>query len=125
MLAENLFERIPTVAEHEMTEEERKKIEARCQRRVMENLIKVGKKIGPRTRMVQIISQHGVVEGLRSMTKDETSGWNDLYLNGLLGYSVEATVVESLEFRLLFESAEILKMERELRDSGYEPKVPV
>ena len=56
------------------------------------------------------------------MTKDETSGWNDLYLSGLLGCSVEATIVESLEFRQLFDSEEIERMQRELRESGYEPK---
>ncbi|HET6276015.1 MAG TPA: hypothetical protein VFE16_08825 [Candidatus Cybelea sp.] len=106
-----------------MTSDERRDLEAKCQRRVMENLTTIGKQIGPRTRMMQIISSLGVVDGLRSMRNEETSGWNDLYLAGLLGYSVEATIVESLAFRQLFEPEEIRKMESELRDSGYKPRV--
>lgn len=107
-----------------MNEERRKALEARCQRKVMERLIAVSKQIGPRTRMMQIVSERGVVAGLRSMKNDDTSGWNDLYLGGLLGYSVEATVVESLEFRTLFEPDEIARMEAELREADYEPKRP-
>ena len=108
-----------------MTEEARKAIESKCRRRVLENLNEVGKHIGPRTRMKQIITgPGGLVEGLRSMGDKETSGWNDLYLAGLLHLSVEATIVESYECRQLFEPAEIEKMTRELRESGYEPKPP-
>lgn len=108
-----------------MTDDERIKLESRCQRKVMERLIEVGKQIGPRTRMMQVIAERGVVAGLRTMTHEETSGWNDLYLAGLLAYSVEATVVESVEFRQLFHHDEISKMEAELQESGYEPKPPV
>lgn len=107
-----------------MTDEERRLIEVRCQRAVMENLISVGKQIGPRVRMMQIIADRGVVQGLREMTHEETSGWNDLYLAGLLGYSVEATVVESNDFRRLFEVDEIAKMEADLLAAGYTPKAP-
>ncbi len=54
-----------------MKAEQRANLEAQCQRRVMENLHKIGRKIGPRTRMVQIITERGVVEGLwtRTMAK--------------------------------------------------------
>lgn len=107
-----------------MTEDEQRVVEARCQRAVMENLIAVGKQIGPRTRMMQIIANRGVVQGLREMTHEETSGWNDLYFAGLLGYSVEATVVESIEFRKLFKPNEIQKMEADLLAAGYTPKAP-
>jgi hypothetical protein len=108
-----------------LTPDERKALEAKCQRKVMERLIAVGKQIGPRTRMMQVIAERGVVDGLRTMTHEETSGWNDLYLSGLLGYSVEATIVESLEFRRLFDAEEVTKMEADLRASGYDPKTPV
>jgi hypothetical protein len=107
-----------------MTEEQRVELEAKCQRRVVENLHKIGLKIGPRTRMLQIILENGVVAGLRGMRNEDTSGWNDLYVSGLLGLSVEATIVESASFRKLFELQEIGKMEEELRASGYEPKPP-
>ena len=106
-----------------MTDDKKKVLEARCQRQIIENLRKVGKEIGPRTRMIQIIAEHGVVEGLRSLKNEETSGWNDLYLAGLLGYSAEATVVQSSDFRQLFETDELLKMEVDLRASGYKPVV--
>lgn len=74
--------------------------------------------------MMQIIVERGVVEGLRTMTHEETSGWNDLYHAGLLGLSVEATIVESAEFRELFTANEIAKMESDLRECGYPPKTP-
>ena len=99
-------------------------LEAQCNRRVLENLEEIGKRIGPRTRMKQVIVERGVVRGLRSMKNEFTSGWNDLYLVGLLHLSVEATIVESEQFRTLFEPAEIARMEQELRDSGYEPNAP-
>ncbi len=54
------------------------------------------------------------------MQDQQTSGWNDLYANDLLGLSVEATVVESSEFRSLFEPDEIAKAD--LRKCGFEPK---
>lgn len=97
-------------------------LEKKCRRKVMQNLLTIGRKIGPRTRMIQIILDRGVVEGLRCMQDQQTSGWNDLYAHDLLGLSVEATVVESSEFRSLFEPDEIAKMEADLRKCGYQPK---
>ena len=74
--------------------------------------------------MVQIIDRHGVVDGIRRMRHGETSGWTDLFLNDLLGFSVEATIVESLEFRTLFHLEEIAEMEDVLKRSGYQPQPP-
>ena len=82
-----------------------KTLEAKCMRQVLDNLGKVGSQIGQRTRMKQLIAEHGIVATIRSLTDKETSGWNDLYLAGLLGLSAEATVVESAEFRRLFVAA--------------------
>lgn len=103
---------------------ERALLEAQCQRRVIANLIKIGRQIGPRTRMVQLVAERGVVDAVLSLTKEETSGWNDLYLAGLLSLSLEATIVESIAFRRLFTQAELGTMELELRDSGYDPRPP-
>jgi hypothetical protein len=74
--------------------------------------------------MEQMISSVGIVEALRSLAKKETAGWTDLYMNGLMGYSAEATIVESIEFRALFTDDEIAAMEAELREMRYEPKNP-
>jgi predicted transcriptional regulator len=107
-----------------MTDEERSRIMAKCQRKVMENLIAASKRIGTRSRMIQLVTDLGVVEAVRAMANKETSGWNDLYLAGLLEYSVEGTIVESVEFRRLFEEGELEMMESDLRNSGYAPRPP-
>lgn len=101
-----------------------KALETRCTRSVLENLAKVGRKIGQRTRMKQLIAEHGIVDTVRSLADKETSGWNDLYLAGLIGLSAEATIVEFTDFRSLFTEREITAMEAELRAVDYEPKPP-
>ena len=108
-----------------LTEQERQFLEKRCTRAVLDRLDHVSREIGRRTRMDQMIGSMGIVEALRSLArKESTSGWTDLYMNGLMGYSAEATVVESLEFRRLFDDDEIGQMEAELRAMNYEPKQP-
>ena len=108
----------------ELSPSDRVLIEAKCQRAVLKNLDEIGRQIGPRVRMKQIIVERGVVSGLRNMRVDETSGWNDLFLAGLLGKSVEATILESVEFRQLFKPDELQQMDDELRASGYIPRSP-
>jgi len=105
--------------------QERQLFEKRCTRAVLDRLGYAARQIGRRTRMEQMISAMGIVDALRSLgSKDTTTGWTDLYVNGLMGYSAEATVVESIDFRRLFTSDEITAMEAELREMGYEPKQP-
>jgi hypothetical protein len=112
------------VSTEDLSPEERKMLETKCRRRVIENLHEAGRKIGPRTRMIDVIVNRGVVDGLRSMKNEETSGWNALYAGDCIHLSVEATIVESLEFRRLFTAGEIEQMERDLREVEYEPKPP-
>jgi hypothetical protein len=108
-----------------LTTEERRALEARCLQAVMHKLDAAAKQIGPRSRMKQMILDYGVVEGVRQiMTHEDTSGWNDLYLANLLDHSVEATIVESCDFRKLFEPEEISKMEEYLLAAGYTPRPP-
>ena len=99
-------------------------LEARCRRAVVSNLVEIGKQIGPRHRMLQMVSEYGVVETLRRLPDEWTSGWTDLYNAHLLGLSAEATIVESTDFRRLFNREDILRMESDLRDAGYNPKSP-
>ena len=116
------LEGVPPLAEP--TSSERTCIERQLQKRAVENLLEAGKHIGPRSRMLQLIAEKGVVEALRGMKAESTTGYTDLYTSGLLGLSVEATIVESKEFRRLFRPDEIEQMERELREYAYDPKPP-
>lgn len=45
-----------------LTAEERRMLERKCMRVVLAKLYVIGKIIGPRTRMLQMIGQYGVVE---------------------------------------------------------------
>ena len=71
-----------------------------------------------------MLSEYGVVESWRRLRSDDTSGWTDLAMNKLLDHSLEATVVESIEFRGLFRPTEIEQMESDLRSAEYKPKTP-
>jgi hypothetical protein len=72
--------------------------------------------------MLQMISHYGVVESYRRLDPDWTTGWAQLYESGLIDHSIEATIVESADYRRLFTKSEILEMESELRAVKYEPK---
>ena len=75
--------------------------------------------------MIQVLSAHeGIVDAWRALRSETTSGFADLWLCGLLARSVDATIVESAEFRQLFTTVWVAEMEASLRALGYEPKVP-
>jgi hypothetical protein len=71
-----------------------------------------------------MLSEYGVVESYRRLDPEWTAGWAALYESGLIDHSIEATIVESAEFRRLFGADEIMAMERDLRDVNCEPKGP-
>ena len=54
-----------------------------------------------------------------------SAGYTALYERGHLALTVEAVVVESLEWRRLFLPEEIARAEKRLADYGYKPKPPV
>ncbi|WP_288586581.1 hypothetical protein [uncultured Methylobacterium sp.] len=72
-----------------------------------------------------ISSQPGLSVAKQLINAPKVSvGYAALYEKGRLDLTVEAMVVESLEWRDLFEPEELARAERRLREYHYTPKAP-